>query len=161
MEFLLLWVAVVALFGVGLLGTIVPFLPGIALVYGGVVLYAAATGFREVSVPVTLGLGGIALAAWLATVFGPAAAVRRSGGRARTVGGTLIGMLLGLTLAGPFGFLAGAFVGALIGALNEGRTAEQAAGIAGRSVVGVIAGTLLQFVLALVLIGAFFVAMVF
>lgn len=161
MPTVLLWLLVMTLFVLGLVGTVVPILPGIALVYGGVVLYAAVTGFREVSLWTTLGFGAVALLTWLATLIGPAAAAGRAGGRGKTVVGTVIGMLLGLFTFGPLGLVTGAFLGALAGALVEGRSLDQAAGVAAQSILGAFAASVVQFLLALVLIGAFFIAVLF
>ena len=53
---IILWLAVVTLFIVGLVGTVIPLLPGIALILGGVLLYAFVTGFTTISTSTVIGI---------------------------------------------------------------------------------------------------------
>ena len=46
----LLWIVVVLLFAVGVLGTILPAIPGTTLVFGGIVLAAWIDGFTRIPV---------------------------------------------------------------------------------------------------------------
>lgn len=161
MPLFILWIVVSALFAIGLIGTVVPILPGVLLVYVGILFYALVTGFDEVSPGMTLGFGVVALFSLLTTLIGPAAAVRGAGGRTLTMAGAVIGVILGVLTSGPLGLVVGAFVGALAGALIEGRSFNQAAGLAARSIIGALAATVVQFFLALVLIIAFFIVISF
>lgn len=157
---LLLGSIVGALFLFGLAGIFIPAVPGIALVFAGVLVYAVATGFTSISVPTVIGLGAAALLAWLADWFGAAAGARLGGGGKWTVLGSVVGLLVGLLTSGPLGVVIGAFLGALAGALYEGKTGGQAGRAAVFSVFGLLGATLVQFVLAVGIIAAFFAALI-
>lgn len=154
----LLWLIVSVLFLIGLAGIFIPALPGILLVFAGILLYAIATDFVTVTMFTVLALGGVALLAWLADWAGAALGARAGGGRWPTVLGSVAGMLVGLTTGGPLGMVVGAFLGALTGALYEGKDAAQAGRAALFSLVGLIGATVVQLVLALGMIGAFLLA---
>jgi len=160
MASVLLWLAVVGLWLLGLLGIVVPVLPGIGLVFAGILLYAVATGFAQISVTTVVVFGVIALLAWLTTFYAGAIGAKVSGGGRYAAGGTLVGAIGGLLLVGPPGLLAGAFLGALAGATYEGRSPGQASRIAVLSLAGTLSAALIQLLLAVSMIIAFGLALV-
>lgn len=158
---ILLAVLVIILFCVGLFGTIIPAVPGVGLVYAGVLLYAVATGFSSIGVSTLVAMGIVALLASAASYTGSVVGAKKGGGGTRSLWGAILGAVMGVVVMPPAGLFLGAFVGALVGALLEGHTPEKAAKVAFMSVIGIVGGTLVQFVLSLLLILAFFLALVF
>ncbi|PIT98225.1 MAG: hypothetical protein COT71_01855 [Candidatus Andersenbacteria bacterium CG10_big_fil_rev_8_21_14_0_10_54_11] len=158
MSLFIIWFIVSLLFLAGLAGIFIPAVPGIALVFAGILVYAAVTGFAVISVPMVIVLSLIALLAWLADWFGPAAGARLGGGGKATILGSVIGLLLGLMMGSPLGIAPGAFLGALAGALYEGKSGSAASRAAVFSVLGLLGAAVVQFILALGMIAAFFVA---
>lgn len=158
---ILLAVLVIILFCVGLFGTIIPAVPGVGLVYAGVLLYAVATGFSSISVPTLVALGIVALLASGASYAGSALGAKKGGGGKRALWGAILGAVMGIVVMPPAGLFLGAFIGALVGALLEGHKPEKAAKVAFMSVIGIIGGSLVQFFLSLFLILVFFLALVF
>lgn len=159
MPTLLLWLITGILFLVGLVGTVVPGLPGITLIYAGILLYAVATGFDHLS-RTTVVIMGLGTALTLtASYVGSAAGSRLGGGKKWAIAGTFIGALIGAITSGPAGLFIGAFLGALLGALCEGRQGVDAAKIAAFSVLGILGATIVQFFLGVILILAFFFAL--
>ncbi len=103
-----------ALVILGLAGVVLPLLPGMPLLFGGLWLLAWHGGYAQVS-QITVGvLGLLALLAWgidyLAAVLG----VRRVGASPAAVVGAAIGTVLGLA-AGLVGVLIGPVLGAIAG----------------------------------------------
>lgn len=145
----------------GLVGTIVPALPGMGLIFGGILIYAIATDFATVSMPTVIIFGIVAGLGWLASFFGAALGSKTGGGKSAAIIGALVGSMLGATVAGPPGFMIGAFAGALIGGLIAGQSHEQALRVAFHSVVGILGGVVLQFTLAVLLIIAFITSIIF
>lgn len=98
----------------GIVGAVVPVLPGPVLSYGGLLCIAAAS-FAGVSAS-TLWIGaGVTVAVTLADYFLPAWMAKRFGGsRAGAIGAT-IGAVAGIFIFPPIGILLGPFVGAVIG----------------------------------------------
>jgi uncharacterized protein YqgC (DUF456 family) len=155
-----LWtITLLLLFG-GLIGTVVPGLPGIGFVYAGILVYAFATDFAVISVPITVGLGVVSIVALLTSYIGSLIGSRAGGGGKKALAGTLLGTLIGMLL-GPIGMFIGAFLGALAGAMLEGGTRQQALKIAFYSVIGMIGSSVIQFFLALIMIATFFVVVFF
>ncbi|HLC49292.1 MAG TPA: DUF456 domain-containing protein [Candidatus Andersenbacteria bacterium] len=147
----------ILLFGIGCLGTLVPGLPGIGLVYGGILLYAFADGFTSISVSTVVYLGIVTIIAAMAQYVGSLWAAKSAGGRQKALIGTLLGAFIG-TISGPIGIFVGAFMGALIGATIEGKNPEKAFRVAMLSVLGIVGGSLIQLVLSIALISAFVLA---
>jgi uncharacterized protein len=150
-------ITIIVLFGMGLIGTLVPGVPGIGLIYVGVLLYAFFDNFTAISVPTVVALGILTMLASVAQYIGSVWATKYAGAKAKALTGTFLGSIAG-TLGGPFGIIIGGFLGALVGALLEKSTPYMAFKIALISVIGIISGSLIQFFLAIVLIISFLIA---
>jgi len=155
---IILGTIVAILLFVGLIGTLVPGLPGIALVLGGILFYAWQTDFTVVGIGTVLTLTVVAALAVLADYFGSALGAKYAGGKKWALIGTVVGAFIGF-FVGVVGMFVGAFVGALVGALIEGNNEQRAMKIALYSMVGIVGSALVQFLLAGVMIVAFVVAL--
>jgi len=149
MPIFLLWAIVAILFMIGLAGTIIPGLPGIAFIYAGILLYGFSTGFSTIHTFTVIVLGGIAVLAIASDYIGSSLGSRIGGGKRYATAGALIGSVMGVFIAGPVGIMAGAFVGALAGALYEGQHHGKALKIASLSVIGTLGATVVQLLLGL------------
>ncbi|EKP93923.1 DUF456 domain-containing protein [Thermaerobacter subterraneus] len=145
------WLALLASIGIaaGLVGTVLPALPGIPLVFLSIAGYAVATGFREISGTALL----VMLAATVAGMaleygLGPAAARRRGASRA-AFWGAIAGGLAGTFILGPLGILLGPLAGAVVGELASGRTWQQALSTGWTTAVGLVAGLALELLIGL------------
>jgi uncharacterized protein YqgC (DUF456 family) len=130
------WFAVALLLMLaGLVGTVVPFLPGLPLVLAGVYVYAFGTSLNA-----GIGLGHVILyplvggAAIVLSTLAHLLGARAAGGSCAGMFGAGIGLVLGLLLGGPIGMLLGrlleltiavgliaSFVGAVVGSDVLGR----------------------------------------
>lgn len=143
---------------VGLVGTIVPMLPGTGLVFGGILLYALYFGVDNVGLT-TLVLFGVATALsfvidLLASLYGAA----RFGASRSGIAGAAIGGILGLLVLNLPGLLLGVFVGAVFGEyFLAKKKGEEALRSGVGSVLGFLGGTILKFILALIMIIVFVV----
>ena len=139
------------LMAVGLVGTVVPALPGIALVLAGAVLYAVGTGFTVVGVGHVLlfaGLTAVALALdFVANLLG----ARAFGATKWGIIGAMVGLLLGLAL-GPVGLIVGPLVGAVALEALSGQPLRQAFRSGLGALIGYILGTGVEVALALAII---------
>lgn len=155
MSDVLLWVLTLLLFGTGLVGVFIPVVPGIALVFAGVLFYAFMTNFSVVGVSAVVVFGSITFLAWLIEYAGGILGARLGGGKKLAMAGAFAGGLIGLFTGGPFGLVPGLFVGALVGALYEGKTPLKASKAAFFSVLGVIGAKVIQVILAIGMIISF------
>ena len=155
---ILITLLIAVLFMVGLFGAFIPAVPGIGLVYAGILLYAILDGFSAVTVSTLIWFGVVALLASGASYVGSALGTKKGGGGMRSLWGTILGAIIGTFTIGPIGIFVGAFIGALVGALMEGQKPEKAMHVAFMSVVGIVGGSLVQFLLSIALIIAFLTA---
>ena len=78
------WLLVVLLIGAGLVGTVLPALPGTALILAGLVLGAWIDGFARVSVPTLVLVAALAVLSWLLEAV--AGVLGRAQGRCQPLG---------------------------------------------------------------------------
>jgi uncharacterized protein YqgC (DUF456 family) len=151
---LLYYLLAVVLIVVGVAGVILPALPGLPLVFIGMLLAAWAGDFQQVGwLPLTV-LGLLTLLSvavdFLATLLG----AKRVGASRKALLGAVLGTIVGLFF-GPVGLFAGPFVGALLGELWHGRQLGKAAKVGLGTWLGIVVGVVLNLGLAFAMIGLF------
>ena len=99
--------------GAGLVALAVPMVPGLAIVYGGVLLVAWADGFTRIGPLMLVTLLAVMLAGMVADNVAAIFGARRAGASGWGVFGAGVGALLGLPL-GLVGVIIGPAVGALV-----------------------------------------------
>ncbi|MGD2206508.1 MAG: DUF456 domain-containing protein [Anaerolineae bacterium] len=95
---------------VGLMGTILPVIPGTILIFVAAFLYALVEGFHVIGWPTLVVLGLLAIAATTADIWASGAGAKMGGASGWSVALGLLGGLIGLVLFS----LPGAIVGALL-----------------------------------------------
>lgn len=108
-------VAGAALVLLGLVGCIVPVLPGPPLGWVGLLLLRLTPMGESVSNDTLVGTGVLAALVTVADYVLPLWTTRRFGGSKWGIWGATIGLLLGLFLFPPLGIVVGPFAGAFIG----------------------------------------------
>ncbi len=141
----------------GFAGLILPALPGVPLVFAGMLLAAWAGDFNQVGM-VTLVVLGLLTALSvvvdiLATVFG----AKRVGASRKALIGAMLGTVIGLFF-GFIGLFLGPFIGALAGELWHGRQLGRAARVGMGTWLGILLGTVLKLGLAFAMLGLFALA---
>lgn len=150
----ILYLMAAVLMLVGLAGTVLPALPGIPLVFVGMVLAAWAGDFQYVGWGWLLALGILTLLSLGIDLLAGSMGAKRVGASKWAVGGALLGTLAGLFF-GTLGLFAGPFVGALVGELAHRRDLGQAAKVGVGTWFGILLGTVLKVGLAFGMLGLF------
>jgi uncharacterized protein len=142
------------LVAIGLVGIVLPALPGLPLVFCGMLLASWADGFTHIGIATLVVLGLLTLLSLAVDFWAAAMGAKRVGASRLALIGALLGTLAGLFL-GPIGLFLGPFVGALAGELMHGRRLDRARlGQATRVGIGTWVGMVMGIALKLMVAGA-------
>ena len=144
----------------GLIGTIVPALPGVPLVFAGMLIAAWADAFRHVGALTLTLLGILCMIALLVDFVASALGARRVGASPRALWGAMAGTFAGLFFGIP-GLLLGPFVGAIAGELTAGSRVDKATRVGIGTWLGLLFGTLAKIALCFTMLGIFLFAFAF
>lgn len=150
---------------VGLLGIVLPALPGLPLVYAGMLIAAWNNGFEAIGVWTLVVLGVMTLLSFAIDVFSTAIGAKRGGASRKAVVGAVLGTLGGLFFM-PIGLFVGPFVGALAGELIHLRRLDrdglgQATKVGVATWLGIVLGVALKMALAFAMLALFVLAWYF
>jgi len=135
---------------VGIVGCVVPVLPGPILCFLALILLSLIRGWQTFSVAALVVLGALTILVTVLDNVLPVLTARRWGAGKAGIWGSVVGMLLGMFLLPPFGAIIGTFAGAVLGELLFGRKDADAL----RAGWGVFAGTMLSLAAKLAVCGA-------
>jgi hypothetical protein len=139
---------------------ILPALPGVPLVFGGMLLAAWAGDFQHVGwLPLVL-LGLMTLLSLLVDLAATALGAKRVGASRLAIIGAVIGTFVGL-LYGIIGIFVGPFIGALVGELVHSRHVGRATRVGLGTWIGIVLGTVFKLGLAFAMLGLFVTALLF
>ena len=151
-----------ALILLGLVGVILPLLPGPLLIWLGALVWAWGDGFVRVNWVVLTVLGVLAALAWASDILLTTTMSRRAGVSWKAIGGALAGGILGgfLLIEIPIiGTLFGALVGAMLGMLAvewfDKRNLRQALRATWGYLVSSLLASALEIVIAVAMVGIF------
>jgi len=159
-ETTILYALAVILIIVGLAGTVLPALPGLPLMFCGMLLGAWAGDFKEVRVWVIVVLALLMLISvgvdFLATLYG----AKKFGASKKAMLGAAIGTFAVFIFSIP-GLIFGPFVGAIIGEMMDGKEWRAATKTGFGTWLGLAIGTALKLGLAFCMLGIFITALIF
>jgi len=119
MEILLVILAFILLL-IGLLGAVIPVLPGPPISFIGLLLLQWS-GFGGFSIAFLILLGVITAAVTVMDYILPSLLAKKFGGSRAAAIGSFIGLLIGIFFFAPWGIILGSFFGALAGELIHNR----------------------------------------
>lgn len=125
---------------VGFMGTVLPTLPGLPLMFGGFLLAAWAEGFHRIGVPTLTLLIILTVIGVCIDFFAGILGAKKSGASKQALSGAFIGALIGLFF-GLAGIVFGPVIGAMIGEWHARRDHRQAGKVGLATFVGFIIGT--------------------
>ncbi|HEY8682717.1 MAG TPA: DUF456 domain-containing protein [Rhodanobacter sp.] len=144
----------------GLLGSVLPALPGLPMIFAGIWLAAAVDHYRHAGLWWLLVIGALGAFGVILDFVASTLGARRVGASRFALWGASAGTLLGMFFGIP-GLLFGPFLGALLGELASGNSVLRSAHVGIGSWLGMLFGTLLKLVTSFVMVGLFGVAMLF
>lgn len=152
-----LWILAVLLVIAGIAGIVLPALPGVVLVFLGLLLAAWAEGFQAIGWVTISILAGMTVLALLADAAAAMLGVKRAGASRSAIAGSMIGTVAGLFFGIP-GIIIGPFVGAAVGEYLARRDMAQAGRAGFGTWAGIILGTAVKLALAFSMIALFLVS---
>ena len=154
----LLWIMSGALILAGLAGTVLPALPGTALVLAGIALGAWIDDFTRVSGTTVGVIAALAVLAWGLDYAAGLMGARRAGASRQALIGAALGTVAGLFL-GLVGVLFMPLVGAAIGEYIAQKDQRRAVKVGVATWLGIMVGLIAKVVLAFIMIGIFVAAL--
>lgn len=151
----IVWYALATLLIVaGFVGTILPALPGVPLVFCGMLLAAWAGGFAHVGAFTLILLGVLTVIAIAVDFVAGVLGAKRVGASRQAIIGAALGTFVGIFF-GLAGLLLGPFIGALLGELVAGATLHKATGVGVGAWLGFLVGTVLKLGICFAMLGIF------
>jgi len=139
---------------VGILGSVLPVLPGVPISWLGLLMI-----YLTPSVPMDWVFLGItlmlAIFLYILDSLIPAIGTKRFGGSRYGMIGATVGLLVGIIAPIPFGIIIGPFAGAFLGELLNTKTRHNALRAAFGSFVGFLASTFMKLMATFVYLGLF------
>jgi len=152
---------------IGLVGAVIPVLPGPLLIWLGALLFAWADDFERIGWGTLIVLGLLALASWGIDLFLSTVMSRRAGASWKSIGGAILGGLLGALFLSAVPVL-GTFLGAILGAVAgmwmveywDKGSASNATAAVRAYLTSIIFSTIFELIIAVVMV-VIFAAQVF
>ncbi len=153
MDWTILWWLLAGLIVIaGLAGTVIPALPGVPLVFAGLLMGAWIGHFETISW-LTIGvLATLTLVAWAVDFLAGALGARYLGASSRAFWGATFGAIVGLFFGLP-GILLGPFIGAVLGELSGGGDLLQSGRSGLGAWLGMVVATAAKLSIAFLMIG--------
>ncbi len=154
MEPTLLWIFAIALIVIGIAGTVLPGVPGVMAVFGGMLLAAWIDDFSRVGWVTLVILGVLTALAFAADIIGSLLGAKRVGASRLALLGAAVGTLAAFPF-GFFGLLLGPFLGAVGGELVSRQRLDTAARVGLGTWIGLAVGSLAKIALLFAMLGVF------
>jgi len=123
----------------GLIGCILPIIPGPPLSFISLLILSLARDWTPFSPTFLIVMGALTAITFILDYIIPVVGARKYGATKYGLWGSILGMILGLFFFPPFGLFLGGFIGAMAGELLAGKKGDEAL----KAGLGVFIGTLL------------------
>ncbi len=151
------WILALLLVAAGMLGTVVPALPGAPLVLAGLFLAAWIDGFREVGWFTLTILALITLVTFAIDVGATALGAQRVRASRLALAGAMLGTLVGFFFGLP-GLLLGPFLGAAVGEYLARRDLRRAGKVGFATWLGLVFAAAAKLAIVFTMLGIFAIA---
>jgi len=139
----------------GLVGIILPLIPGVPVIFLGLFLAAAASKFSFISTYTLIILFVLALLSVLVDYFSGFLGAKYAGSSLFGLLGAIVGVIFGVSVFGLVGVLVGPALGVFIFDLLSRREIKKSSKVATYTFFSTIAGIITNLVLAVLMIGIF------
>ena len=155
-----LWIVAVLLIVVGIAGTVLPALPGVPLIFGGVLLAAWIDDFQRISVVTVVVLAILAVLGIIIDYVAAAVSAKRAGASKEGMIGAGIGTIAGI-FTGLWGLLFMPLLGAAAGEFIAHKDMFRAGKVGVATWFGLLVATAVKLAIAFTMVGVFVAALAF
>jgi uncharacterized protein YqgC (DUF456 family) len=140
---------------VGVIGTVLPVIPGTILIFVAALVYALIEGFQTVGWPTLLVLGVLTILATSADIWASSIGAKMGGASGWSVVVGLVASLVGFVVFNLLGAILGAVLGVLLTEIVRVGDWRQALKAGGGWAIGWVLSTVFQLVTALIMVAIF------
>ncbi len=140
----------VAILLIGILGTIIPMMPGLPLMWIVYAVYGYFTGWETISFSTTIIFLLVTVIAYLFDYAATVAGAKKFGAGKAGMIGSFLGLILGMIFFNVPGLIIGPIIGAIIGELAAGQQTDRAVLAGWGTFLGFLASTVVRFSIALI-----------
>lgn len=155
-----LWILALLLIAAGLAGTVLPAVPGVPLIFAGLLLAAWIDGFTRIGTTTVIVFALLAALAWAVEYLAALAGAKRAGASPQALVGAALGTMAGV-FSGLWGLLFMPLLGAAAGEYLARRDLPHAGRVGFATWLGMLAGTVLKVAIAFLMVGVFVAALLF
>lgn len=141
---------------VGVVGTFLPVLPGIGLIWGGFLIWGIASSWADFSVQTVIILGLITVLFIGLDYYAGAIGAKKFGASKSGIFGAVLGAVVGIIIFNVIGLMVGAFGGAVVGEILSGKSQKDAFRAGWGTFLGFLAGSVIKIAAAIIMTGLFF-----
>ena len=149
MDILLITISILLII-IGIIGSIVPIIPGPPIAFCGLLL-VHFTSNNPFTVTLLIVLGALAILSAVVDNILPIYATKKFNGSKKGIWGSAIGLIIGLLFFPPLGIIFGPMFGAFVGEIADGKKSNNAIKPAFGSFIGFLSSIFLRFALSLVM----------
>ncbi|MGA7440107.1 MAG: DUF456 domain-containing protein [Luteibacter sp.] len=136
----------------GVAGAILPVLPGIPMIFGGIWLAAAVDEYQHLGWGWLIAIGIIGAVGVALDFISASLGAKKIGATPRALWGAGVGTTVGMFFGIP-GLIIGPFAGAVVGELSSGKSILRSAHVGVSTWVGMLVGMLAKVVISFLMLG--------
>lgn len=144
---------------IGIIGSIIPIIPGPPITFSGLLLVHFTTE-QPFTVDFLIIFGILAILSSFIDNILPVYATKKFNGSKKGVWGSAIGLIIGLFFFPPIGIIIGPMLGAYVGEIIDGKSTDKAFKPAFGSLIGFITSIFLRLALSIVMAYFFFMEVI-
>ena len=146
---------------IGLIGTVMPAVPGNGLIFIAALIYAVITKFEVISIGIILVFGGLTIASFFIDYASSIITTKKVGASKQAIFlGTATG-IVGFFVFGILGFIIGQFLGAFIGELLYKQGVKKSLIVGLSTFFGYVVGTVISSTIGLIMITTYIIKVFF
>jgi uncharacterized protein len=143
-----------ALIGIGLCGALVPALPGIPLIFGGIWLVAYVDRYHHIGLGWLICIAAVGAVGVTVDFLAAALGAKRVGASRQALWGALAGTVIGMFFGIP-GLMLGPFLGAVAGELSAGSSVLRSTDVGVSTWIGLLLGAIVKLIASLIMVALF------